>query len=157
MIHKKTLLYFAMAIGLGVLTACSLISPETSFAPTHPQELGNGRPTCTTCHEDAVLKGSGKQFSTFDHTPDFVKNHRFQASSDSGVCAACHAQSFCTTCHAATTPMKPSVMLGNRPDRVSPHKGDYMALHRMEGRQDPTSCYQCHGRANNEMCITCHK
>jgi hypothetical protein len=27
----------------------------------------------------------------------------------------------------------------------------------IEGKIDPTSCYRCHGRANNEKCIVCHR
>jgi len=156
-IRRNALVYLALAVGLGVLTACSLLSPETSFAATHPQELGTGRPICTTCHENEPLKGAVKPYSAFDHTPVFIKNHRFQATEDSGVCASCHAQSFCAPCHSGKTTMKPSIMLGNRPDREVPHRGDYLTLHRMEGKMDPTSCYKCHGRANNEKCMACHK
>jgi hypothetical protein len=30
-------------------------------------------------------------------------------------------------------------------------------MHRIEGKLDPASCYRCHGRANNERCVACHK
>ena len=158
MIRRSLLLFIVVAIGLGVLTACGLLSPEPSYLPTHPQDnIGSGRPLCSSCHENETSKVALKSYASFDHTPAFVKDHRFQAYQDSGVCASCHAQSFCAPCHAGKTMMKPSTLLGNRPDRESPHRGDYLTLHRMEGKMDPTSCYTCHGRANNEKCTTCHK
>ena len=63
----------------------------------------------------------------------------------------------CADCHGGKTAMLPSTKLGDRPDRMSPHRGDYLTLHRIDGRVDPTSCYECHGRANNDKCTACHK
>jgi hypothetical protein len=53
--------------------------------------------------------------------------------------------------------MKPSTRYGNRPDREFQHRGNYITLHKIEGKLDPASCYRCHGRANNERCIACHR
>lgn len=157
MIKKTLILPLLVAIGLGILTACGLLSPETSFAPTHPEALGEGRPMCSTCHGDESIKSTAKPFASFDHTPAFVKDHKAQATQDSGTCAACHAQSFCTDCHGGKVPMMPSTKLSDRPDRIAPHREGYLALHRMDGKVDPTSCYKCHGRANNEKCAACHR
>lgn len=154
---KNLLAAAALAASLGVSAACSLFSPETSMAPTHPEALPAGRPLCTECHEGNQLKGALKPYASFDHTVTFVKDHRFAAGRDAQVCGVCHAQSFCADCHAGKTELKPSVKLGNRPDRELPHRGDFLTLHRIEGKIDPTSCYKCHGRANNEKCMTCHK
>src|SRR5512137_1426317 len=100
MIRRSVLLFIVVLIGIGIMTACGLISPEPSYTPTHPQDTGAGRPLCSTCHEAEALKGAQKPYAAFDHTPAFVKDHRFQAYQDSGVCASCHAQSFCAPCHA---------------------------------------------------------
>jgi hypothetical protein len=27
----------------------------------------------------------------------------------------------------------------------------------IDGKTDPTSCYRCHGRSNNEQCVACHR
>lgn len=153
----KKIALIAAALGLGMLTACSLVSPESSFAPTHPQELSAGRPTCGDCHGTERVKSTQKSFSAFDHTDAFVKNHKFQANQDGATCAACHAPSFCSDCHAGKAPMTASTKLGNRPDRESPHRTGYLTMHRIEGKLDPTGCYQCHGRANNDKCSACHK
>lgn len=157
MARKHILKTFAAAFGLGVLMACSLISPETSFAPTHPQDLGAGRPMCSECHSTEVAKGPLKPYAAFDHTPTFVKDHKLQAGQDANSCASCHAPSFCGDCHGGKVPMKPSIRFGDRADREMPHRGDYLSLHRMEGKLDPSSCYGCHGRANNDKCRACHR
>jgi hypothetical protein len=161
MITWKTPRFLAIAIGtllaLGVLTACSLLAPEASFAPTHPEKLGAGRPICATCHGEEQMKGAAKAYASFDHTPAFVKDHKFAAGRDAGTCSACHSQSFCADCHGGRTMISPATKLGNRPDRATPHPANFLALHRVEGKLDPTSCFKCHGRANNERCTTCHK
>jgi len=158
MIRKAVLLFLAAAFGLGLMVACGAVSPKTSFAPTHPQELGPGRPACSTCHEEgAQIEGAAKPYSAFDHTAAFVKDHRFLAGRDSNVCAACHAQAFCADCHTGKTMLAPAVKLGNRPDRDMPHPANYLALHKFDAKADPTSCYKCHGRANNDKCVLCHK
>lgn len=157
MARKTILQVLGIALGLGFLMACSLVSPETSFAATHPQELGAGRPMCSECHSTDLAKGALKPYASFDHTTDFVKNHKYQANQDANSCASCHAPSFCTDCHGGKVPMKPAVRFGDRPDRDMPHRGDYMTLHRMEGKMDPSSCYTCHGRANNDKCRACHR
>lgn len=157
MIRRIPFLVLALLISIGAFTACALISPEASFSPVHPQELGAGRPMCSTCHTTDTFKGAAKPFASFDHTPTFVKEHRFQAAQDSATCATCHSQAFCSDCHGGKTVMQPSAKLGQRPDRMSPHRGGYMILHRMEGKVDPSGCYKCHGRANNDKCRACHK
>ncbi|MCX6548229.1 MAG: cytochrome C [Acidobacteria bacterium] len=157
MAGKTVLKVLGAVLGLGFLMACSLVSPETSFAATHPQETGAGRPMCSECHTTDLSKGALKPYAALDHTGDFVKDHRFQATQDLNSCSSCHAPAFCGDCHAGKAPMKPAIRLSDRPDRMAPHRGDYMTLHRMEGKMDPSSCYTCHGRANNDKCRVCHR
>ena len=157
MARKTVLQALGIALGLGVLMACSLISPETSYAASHPEGLGAGKPICSECHTTDVAKGALKPYASFDHTPTFVKDHKFQANQDANTCATCHAPSFCVDCHGGKVPMKPATKLSNRPDRFAPHRGDYLTLHKIEGKMDPSACYTCHGRANNDKCRACHR
>lgn len=157
MARKTILQVLGMVLGLGMLMACGLVSPEASFAATHPAGLGAGRPSCSECHSNDVSKGALKPYATFDHTPAFVQNHKAQANQDMNTCATCHAQSFCVDCHGAKVPMKPAIKLSGSPDRMAPHRGDFLTLHKIEGKLDPSSCYSCHGRANNDKCRACHR
>jgi hypothetical protein len=40
---------------------------------------------------------------------------------------------------------------------MAPHRADFLTMHRIEGKMDPSACYTCHGRANNDKCRACHK
>ena len=140
-----------------IVTACAQMKAIPGLPASHPEALVVGQQvSCAECHEDQQ-KGTMKAFDAFSHTPSFVKNHRFYASSDERLCSSCHKSSFCNDCHTNQTEMKPSLKYGNRPDRDMPHRGNFFTLHKIEGKLDPASCYRCHGRANNERCITCHR
>jgi len=157
MVRKSVLQILGIVLSLGMLAACGLVSPEASFAATHPDGVGASRPTCSECHTNDVAKGALKPYASFDHTPTFVKDHKTQANQDRNTCASCHAPSFCVDCHGGKVPMKPATRLSGSPDRLAPHRGDFMTMHRIEGKLDPSSCYSCHGRANNDKCRACHR
>lgn len=147
----------ALAGLIMILAACAQMKSIPGLPASHPETLAIGQQvSCTECHEDQQ-KGTLKAFNSFSHSPAFVKNHRFYASSDERLCSTCHKSSFCNDCHTNQVEMKPSIKYGNRPDRDMPHRGNFMTLHKIEGKLDPASCYRCHGRANNERCITCHR
>ena len=138
-----------------VVSAVLAVAPmQAAEAPTKSVEQFLGR-YCSECHDDQA-KGTLKAIPVFSHTPIFVKNHRFFAATDDRLCATCHKASFCADCHTNQVEMKPSVKYGNRPDREMPHRGNFLTLHKIEGKLDPASCYRCHGRANNERCVACH-
>lgn len=140
-----------------VLAACAQMKSIYVLPASHPEALAVGQQvSCSECHADQQ-KGTLKAFDAFSHTPSFVRNHRFYASSDESLCSSCHKSSFCNDCHTNQVEMKPSIKFGNRPDRDMPHRGNFMTMHKIEGKLDPASCYRCHGRANNERCITCHR
>ena len=155
--RPSPLAWLVVVLGLGFLSACAMLAPETSFAATHPEKLGPGRPMCSTCHTTDLLNGARKPFGAFDHTPAFVKDHGLLAGRDPGTCATCHGQSFCSDCHGGKTMIPPAVFLGNRPDRATPHPAAYLSIHQIDGKLDPARCYTCHGRANQERCAGCHR
>lgn len=141
---------------LGLLAACAQIKALPNLPASHPESLAAGqRVECSECHEDQQ-KGTMKPFAAFNHSPGFIKNHRFYAATDDRLCAGCHKASFCADCHTNQVEMKPSVRYGNRPDLEMPHRGNFLTIHKIEGKLDPASCYRCHGRGNNERCVACH-
>lgn len=154
---RTSLLALAATLAMGLLTACSMLSAEKSFAPSHPEALGKGRPSCSECHTNETMKGGFRTYASFDHTSAFVKDHKAAANQDSGTCASCHAPSFCADCHGGKVAMKPATKLSDRPERMSPHRGNYLVLHKLEGKMDPTGCFKCHGRGNNDKCAACHR
>ena len=139
------------------LAACAQINALPSLPDSHPEALAAGQQVdCSECHEDRQ-KGSMKPYATFNHTRSFVKSHNLYAASDDRLCATCHKSSFCNDCHTNQVEMKPSLKYGHRPDREMPHRGNFITIHKIEGKIDPAGCYRCHGRGNNERCIACHR
>jgi hypothetical protein len=148
---------FLLLMAVAALSACApFFSQEKSLPTAHPEALGEKRAICSECHDDQA-KGSLQPLTAFNHTPAFISEHRLYAVNSEKECAVCHAVSFCNDCHATKNEVKPSQKLGNRPDRDLVHRGDYMTRHRIEGKIDPTGCYRCHGRSNNEQCRNCHR
>lgn len=134
----------ALAIPVTFLYACA----NQSVARVHPEAV-KGMPDCTECHTDS--------WGAMNHKAvDFYSKHRFYASQPN-VCMACHTQSFCSDCHAHKEEIKPSEKFADSPDRMLPHRGDYISQHKIDGRINPASCMKCHGRQNNERCKTCHR
>jgi len=154
---KKLLPALALAGLIMIPAACTSMKSIPALPASHPEALTAGQQVnCTECHQDQE-KGTMKRYSAFSHTASFVSNHRFYAETDDKLCSICHKSSFCNDCHANQVEMKPSIKYGNRPDRAFMHRGNYMTLHRIEGKLDPGKCYYCHGRYNNERCMACHR
>ena len=154
---QLTLSALALAGLILTLAACARMKAIPGLPASHPEALAIGQQVnCAECHEDQQ-KGTLKAYASFSHTPAFVKNHRLYAASDDRLCSICHKSSFCNDCHTNQVEMKPSTKYGYRPDREFQHRGNFITLHKIEGKLDPASCYRCHGRANNERCRTCHR
>lgn len=146
----------AVFLLLALLSGCSLLSGTTSVPPKHPEELAGARADCTECHRD-VSTGALKPYASFKHTSVFLREHAFYARQGRNLCASCHAASFCLDCHGRRTGLMPRTREADRPDRMLPHRGDYVTLHRIDGRIDPGSCYPCHGNRNDIKCRVCHR
>ncbi len=143
-ITAKISLLLAVAALFGIY-ACARTA---SMAKWHPMEVTAAQ-LCSDCHKDGR--------AALNHTADFYTRHRFYAQQQSGACAVCHKESFCSDCHAHKEELKPSDKYKSSPERTLPHRGDYINQHKIDGRINPASCMKCHGRSNNEMCIRCHR
>ncbi len=144
------------AVLLALLFGCSAVSETPSVPPKHPEDLPAGRANCLECHEN-VSTGALKPYGTFRHSRVFIDSHGTYARQGQSLCSSCHKPEFCQTCHAGKEELKPNVKMGDRPDRMAPHRGDYLIAHRIDGRLDPGSCYRCHGNKNDFRCKQCHK
>lgn len=119
-----------------------------SMVAVHPEKV-TGMPVCSGCHAD----GYGK----FDHRDGFYARHKILAGQSRTLCSACHGESFCSDCHNRRDEIAPSDKYRESPERSLPHRGDYLFQHRIDGKINPVSCAKCHGRTNNERCVTCHR
>ncbi|MDA8099032.1 MAG: hypothetical protein M0042_05345 [Nitrospiraceae bacterium] len=146
---KKLIFTLLLLASLPLLIIVQYANAQSYTGGKHPVEV-SAPPMCSQCHSDGR--------ASMDHTSDFgSKRHKFYAGQDSRACAACHRDAFCSDCHAHKEELKPSDKYRDAPERTLPHRGDYLNQHKIDGRINPTSCYPCHGRQNNERCRVCHK
>lgn len=120
----------------------------------HPDD-GEDLRQCLDCHDSAE---SDFPFERFSHDLFFAERHAGSARGNASVCAMCHQQSFCSDCHGLRPGLKPSLKNSTDSRRRMPHRGDYIARHRIDGRIDPTACFRCHGSPKSaKICATCHR
>ena len=145
---KTKILMFLMLLPLFALS----LYESTGTAGTalkHPMEV-EAPVICSQCHDDGR--------ASMDHSAEFGGlRHKFSARQNKQTCGLCHAESFCSDCHAHKDQLKPSDKYKDSPERALPHRGDYLNQHKIDGRINPASCMKCHGRSNNERCKTCHR
>lgn len=154
--RTATILTITLLSTLALLIACTGGKQGFMTPPQHPPEaeLGKQRPICTECHE---ARGEHIVFENFNHTTFFAEQHRRVAYQSSSLCNMCHAESFCSDCHASKSELKPSLRNQSDTYRRMPHRGDFLTRHRIEGKIDPTSCFRCHGNPRaSQACAPCH-
>lgn len=143
---KNKILILVLPMILCFLYACA---NTNSIQVIHPMEV-RGIPDCNECHTDS--------YALLNHkSSDFFKKHGFYASNSRLACSSCHSEGFCSDCHAHKEEIKPADKFADSPDRMLPHRGDYLSQHKIDGKIDPSSCVKCHGRQNNQRCVSCHK
>lgn len=150
------LFFIVLFISLGLLAACTSIQRASRFPAKHPVEadLGKRPPICIDCHD---ARSDEFVYEQFNHTVFFGEEHRQQAYRNEQVCSMCHQKDFCASCHATRLELKPSIKNQSDTFRRMPHRGDYLARHRIDGRVDPTSCFRCHGNPKTAAtCVKCH-
>ncbi len=119
----------------------------------HDHAVDYAQARCQPCHVD-LKRYPLKPIADFEHAGDFLRTHGQMAKTSAAACAACHEQTSCAECHAATTrPVKPDVQWPERVDAGFIHRGDYVSRHTMDVTAEPASCRRCHGSA---FCDACH-
>lgn len=153
---KKIYILLPLLLAALALAACAAHQNGWVLPAQHPEyaEVGKKPPLCTDCHEPSNENFNWKRFN---HDTYFGDNHRRQAYQNSRVCSMCHQQSFCNDCHATRVELKPSIKNQTETYRSSPHRGDWLSRHRIEGSLDPTSCIRCHRNPKTATtCAPCH-
>jgi hypothetical protein len=148
---KNKIVILLASVSLAVFVAILLFAcaNTASLKRKHPVEI-QGLVNCSDCHKD--------RWGALNHKADnFDRRHKYYAGQQQRACTPCHRESFCTDCHAYREEIMPSDKYKGSPERMLPHRGDFLSRHRIEGKIDPVSCLKCHGRQNNERCRLCHR
>lgn len=107
---------------------------------------------CDTCHINLRDEGV-KPDDHLIHSGNFLHEHGLRAAADRSMCASCHAERFCTSCHGATVPALPEKLNFEDPMRAGVHRAGFLARHPLEARNDPGMCTTCHSPTS---CNNCH-
>ena len=141
----------------------------TCHQGTDSAKAGTAKSACVTCHikdlgegpaqvkAERPLEMGGRMRTVFatgvlkppqwfhasEHTPDWIMRHKEVAAEDSGFCANCHKEEYCTECHDGRV----------RPRQI--HPADYISMHPIEARMATERCTSCH--QEQSFCLTCHQ
>lgn len=107
---------------------------------------------CNGCHVDLAAELTRPR-SHLVHDQDFMSEHGSRASSAADLCATCHRQSFCTSCHGATVPLLPARRDFDNPLAATVHAAGFRARHALAARAQPGLCGSCHAPSS---CASCH-
>lgn len=151
---RHTLMNAGLAFVLaGIFLACTA-EERPSLPIRHVQEEGEDLRLCLDCHDET---DESFPFRRFVHTPLFSDDHRLVAYQSRKVCSMCHQPDTCDACHGVGIELKPSRRDPTGTYRRTPHRGDYLSRHRIDGRMDPVSCRRCHGNPKSAgTCKPCH-
>lgn len=117
----------------------------------HAEEMVDRK--CYGCHVDMEREGLRPE-EQWVHGPDFLKEHAVRAGTTGEVCGSCHADRFCTTCHAGgLSPVTPAQLAFDDPFAPSVHRAGFFSRHSMEARGQPGLCTNCH---DVSACGGCH-
>ena len=111
------------------------------------------RRACNRCHENLETEDSRPE-SHVVHGADFSRSHGAQASAQSDLCATCHSQTECASCHGATVPALSQRLDFVRARLEGIHRANFMSRHSLEAKSDPGLCATCHA---TDTCQRCHE
>jgi hypothetical protein len=108
---------------------------------------------CDACHvelhEERTLPASH-----LVHDGDWVREHGVRAASARDLCASCHTERQCASCHGVgTTPGLPARLAFDDARLDGLHRAGFKSRHADEARADPGLCTTCHSESS---CIACH-
>jgi nitrate/TMAO reductase-like tetraheme cytochrome c subunit len=123
-------------------------SHQKDWIERHGDAAKANRTLCGNCHTDNLCLACHRGVA-MPHSKDWPVTHGQQAKTDKDRqrCLACHAQSYCQTCHGM--PM--------------PHPSDWLSKHGAQAEQHSDLCLKCHGpkakgiAATKSACSTCHE
>lgn len=107
---------------------------------------------CDACHVDLVEEGT-LPASHLVHDGNWLRDHGTKAASSGDLCASCHTEKSCASCHGVTAAALPSRLRFEDPTTASVHRAGFRSRHSVEARAEPGVCQTCHAPS---FCSSCH-
>jgi hypothetical protein len=107
---------------------------------------------CDGCHVDLPAERVRPDTHVV-HEGDFIREHGVRAASARDLCATCHSERSCSSCHGVTVPGLPARLAFDEPRLGGLHRAGFRSRHREEARAQPGLCTTCH---SENSCRDCH-
>jgi hypothetical protein len=108
---------------------------------------------CDGCHVDLAAEQTLPE-SHLVHDGDWLREHGTRAASARDLCASCHTERQCASCHGVgTVPTLPAKLAFDDARLDSLHRAGFMSRHAQESRANPGLCSTCH---SDTSCLSCH-
>ncbi len=108
---------------------------------------------CDGCHVD-LPKELARPSSHVVHEGDFMREHGVRAASSRDLCATCHGEPFCLSCHGVSVAALPWRLELGQPKLSGLHRAGFRQRHAEESRASPGLCTSCH--RDERFCADCH-
>ncbi len=109
---------------------------------------------CNKCHVDLASEGTLPSTHLI-HDGDFMREHGVRAASARDLCATCHSERSCSSCHGVgTVPALPARLRFDEVRLSGLHRGGFRSRHAEEARAQPGLCTSCH---SENSCVECHQ
>jgi hypothetical protein len=119
----------------------------------HQHEKQWGARDCDGCHRDLPAERVLPS-SHVVHEGDWLREHGVRAASSRDLCATCHSEASCASCHGVTVPTLPWKLAFDRPELGALHPAGFISRHPDEARSSPGLCTTCHDA--DRFCRDCH-
>ncbi|MFO0668005.1 MAG: hypothetical protein U0235_00070 [Polyangiaceae bacterium] len=125
----------------------------TCFGCHHHEKQWAAR-DCDGCHVDLPAERTPPA-SHLVHDGDFLREHGVRAASARDLCATCHSERSCASCHGVgTVPALPSRLAFDEVKLTGLHRAGFRSRHALEARAQPGLCTTCHSEGS---CLACHE
>jgi len=126
--------------------------PMAACFRCHAHDAARDARNCEACHKNLEDTGTLPQ-THLAHDGNWVRDHGTRAAASADACAACHRESFCSTCHGQSVPVLPSRLQLSDPFAPSVHRAGFASRHALEANTDSGACMTCH---SPDRCASCH-
>lgn len=123
----------------GVVKGGSGMPPMSECFECHEHRKQWEEGQCAPCHERKALAMSLPR-TFLRHEGNFARRHGNEAVRNERLCRSCHEQSDCDDCHDVSQGVSVERRHPERVDRSFVHRGDFLSLHAMEARSQPSRC-----------------
>jgi hypothetical protein len=137
----------------GQVNASTMRPPMAQCLSCHTHKGQWSTRECDSCHVNLPAE-LGTPSSHVLHEGDFIREHGVRAASSRDLCATCHTEGQCASCHGVTTAVLPWRLKFDKPSLSGLHRAGFYSRHPDEARASPGLCSTCHD--SETFCRDCH-